>query len=473
MAKLLVRIAKEIEKQGVKITPPVMDDAQRALEEFWSIHGGSLSEKELMKIVFEVSSKPNVEKRSFSALEAPRKAQSFEAATSKVEELPKNDSRTDSSVGEEVTPQNLRNLLMSTTRKQRQMMAESDWIQAAEQDRRDGIEKKKLEKLDHLKAVGTQKTVLDMQLREHERRKEEERLERLRIQNEVSEGIRHHQELTRKEREDAHLKSTKEKMFRELQQRQTDQLREAQRLEELREQARQTELAQQELILAKENERKKKLQEKAEWEKVLEDNRKKLDEKRYLKEVQKESDRQFQRDANAQMEKQERERAEAKAKKEARSAVFESLATVVAKQMMGKQQDFSSKIEAEFQEQLRRSVEDEQNRKCRLKSMNRETQEVLNSQIAEKKRRDEEAREQDRRLAEELKEQARISFEKDECRRLAAKAEAQRMKDFLSTQLQLQHFRETKPLETSITRPLSRAKTMLSPSRYTPSHMGL
>ena len=89
--------------------------------------------------------------------------------------------------------------------------------------------------------------------------------------------------------------------------------------------------------------------------------------------------------------------------------------------------------------------------------------------MALKKTEEEREREASRKLAEAMREQERIAREQEDLRKQAAKSEAARLNEFLNTQLQLLHCKETKPLETSITRPLSRAKTMFSPTRYRPS----
>ena len=94
---------------------------------------------------------------------------------------------------------------------------------------------------------------------------------------------------------------------------------------------------------------------------------------------------------------------------------------------------------------------------------------MLDQQQYEKNELKRQEREAARLAAEAMTAQAQEAARQEAPRKSAAKGEAARLKEFLTTQVQLQHFRETRPLETSITRPESRAATMFSPSRYTPS----
>jgi len=169
------------------------------------------------------------------------------------------------------------------------------------------------------------------------------------------------------------------------------------------------------------------------------------------------------------LEKQDRARAEQWARKQARAQAIGQLAQIVAGHHMKKEMDLNSKIEAEFNEQTRRSIEDEQNRKERNRQRSVDTQKTLQDQMDLKRHQEQRERDEAVRLAAAMRDQELQERQEEANRRLAARMEAKRLNDFLNTQLQLQHHRETKPVETSITRPQSCAKKMLSPTRYRPT----
>lgn len=471
MSKLLLRVVDILKSRGEEPASDILDAARKELDARWQEHHGTgMPEKELRAIVANL-------RRAKSSLAGPAPAApDIQRPTSTVlpdaapPQKPDKESKEapeDASTSQ--APSRMKELLMSTTHRQRQMMADAEWIRAAEEDRVGGMVRKKEERQNRSNAMNKQKDLLDQQRAEHDRQKEEDRQHRLRMQREMDEHIEEHRRLTFQERQEAFDKSTKEKRFREDQQKQLDQQREKQRQDEHEQQVREYMMAKQELQRQRDLEMERKREEKSEWRRMLQDNQERLREKAAQKEREREIDRNFQKQAADSMDRQERERAEAKARKQARAEHFKKLADGVATMFERKQQDLGSKIEAEYQEQLRREQQDERDRRQRNKQRTQETQEMLRQQCAEKKRQEEKERDEARAFAQYIRDQQKEAQHQEECRRQAARAEAQRMKEFLNTQLQLNHFKETKPLETSITRPESRARTMFSPSRYTPS----
>lgn len=344
------------------------------------------------------------------------------------------------------------------------MMADAEWIQAADEDRKAAVEGKFNDRLQHKNHVHQQKSVLDAQLDEHRKQQEEARQTKLRLLNESNSQIEEHRRLIQRERQTQHEKAERERAIRENQQRENEEARMRQKQEELDSQLRQQLLVQEELRKQREREAERKRKEKEEWTKVLDENKEKLREKERQKDLMREEDLRYQRMYAESVEKQERERAEAIQRKEERAKYFGGLAQGVAQLFLQKEQDQSSKIEAVYQEQLRRSLQDENNRKVALKDRQRECLRVQTEQIAERKRLDEIAKNEEKILAQELKRQSEEAARVEEAKKRAQREEARRVEGFLSTQLQMAHFKETRPVETSIARPPSVAASMFSPS---------
>lgn len=360
-------------------------------------------------------------------------------------------------------------LLQNTSKRQRRILADDEWARAAEEDRVAAAVGRKTDHTKHLEHVGFQKKLLDHQLAERDAEKEAERRRKRQMQDDMTKLIEDNREATRREAQEAHDKAAKEKEFRARQQRELDEAREQQRIEEHNEQVRQALLAEQELQRLRDLDLKRKNEERAEWYRLLQLNQQRMEEKKHTKEKEREEGRMYMKLYADNLDRLDRERAEQKATKEARAAVFRRLAEGVASCHQKKEQDMDSRIEAEFQEQLSKTLADEAFRRDRNKRREVETHRVLEQQMALKKTEEEREREASRKLAEAMREQERIAREQEDLRKQAAKSEAARLNEFLNTQLQLLHCKETKPLETSITRPLSRAKTMFSPTRYRPS----
>ena len=460
VAKLLTRVITELKRQSnVPLTNAVADEARKILEQRWTEAGDCFTEADLRRVCQEVRSNLNLGTRTQSVNDVRQNEnQDFRALTPQTE-APLSVSQA----------RDLKEMLHNTTRRQRQMMADAEWIQAADLDRRAAVEGKAHDRIEHKNHIETQKAILDAQLQEHLLQQEQDRQNKLRTLRESTMQIEEHRRLLQKEKQEQHEKAERERRIRENQQRENEELRQRQRQEELDAQLRQQLVVQEELRKQREKEAERKRKEKEEWSKVLQDNQEKLREKERQKERAREEDLRYQRIYAESVEKQERERAEALRRKEERAKYFGSLAQGVAQLFLAKEQDQTAKIDAVYQEQLRRSLEDENNRKVAQKNRQKDCLRVQTEQIAERKRLDELAKEEERRLAEELRQQAEEAARVEEVKKRAAKEEARRVEGFLSTQLQMAHFKETRPVETSIARPPSVAASMFTPSKLTPT----
>jgi hypothetical protein len=454
MQKLLSRVAAALHAHQVPLTADVMDQARAALEAQWNDHHGNLTERDLKSVVQRLRSG----RRSQSVMDTPSLPQIRTGGEPKATTPPH--------AGEVDEDSQLQKVLHSTSRRQRQMMADADWIRAAEEDHRLAMENKLRDKENHLHAMMNQKNTLDNQMAERAAAKERERQEKERQQREMNEQIELHRQLTRREQQEAMEKALRERNFREAQQREVELARERQRVEEHNEQVRQYIRTQEELRQQREQELSAKKQSMEEWKRVISENQRKLAEKERQKEEMRESDRKYQEEYIQSQLKRERDREEAKRQREQRAEKFVKLAEGVAAMFAAKEQDQSSKIEAEYQKQLQRTLEDEQERKMRNKMRLQECLRVQTEQIESRKRKEAEEKDEARRFAEGLRRQAEELRKSEDAKKLVAKQEALRMKEFLGTQLQMSHYKETKPLETSITRPISVATTMFSPSRF-------
>jgi hypothetical protein len=468
LSKLMTRIVQECRRSGVEASAPLMDEAQAILKS--RLARGSLSDRDLRSIVRQISGC-----RAESATPDPTyDAQLHEVAPASKQQ-PKQ-TRADEAptaahpIAASPAPSSIPSeLLLNTTKRQRQLLADAEWIKQAEEDRVQGAMKRKNEREHRTERQRAQRNALNEQLSEHERQKRAAAEARRKAQDDMTQAIRDAQEEARRERQEAMMKAEREKEFRERQANEMERAREEQRIQEHNDQVRHMMMTQQEIQRQRDEEAAAKLREKEEWKQVLSANEQRLLDKARKKDAERAEDRRFQKEYEDNLDRQERERAEAKARKEARAATFQQMANVVATMHAKKVQNVDDKIEAEFQEQQQRSLEDERQRRLRAKQRIAETHEVLKEQQHMKDLEKQREKEDAKRLAQAMKEQADEAARQERARKAAAKAEAARMKDFLTTQLQLQHFRETRPPQTSIARPESRGKTMYSPSRYTPS----
>jgi hypothetical protein len=458
-SKLLAVALKHAAKANIDVDAIFIDAVQRAIQS--RIANGQLQDRELRAIVLDCGvprsvSQAAVVRDAAEVDDAPRAPIAKPRAATPAE-----------SFGSQQSP--TREMLLNTSKRQRQMLADAKWIEQAEDDREQGFLRRKEEKQKETDRQRRQREALQSQLDEHDRDRQAAARARRKAQDDMTQAILDNRNATMQEKRDAFNRAQREKDFREKQVGEMEQQRENQRSQEHNEQVRHMMMLQQELQRQRAAEAEQKATEKAEWKKVLSENEERLREKAMAKERTRAEDRRYQREYEENLDRVERERAEARARKEARAAKFQQMANVVAEKHLKKVQNVDDKIEAEYDEQQRRSLEDERNRRLRAKQRILETHEVIQNQLAEKEAEKARRKAEERRLAEALAEQAEEAARQERARKAAMRSEAARMKQFLSTQLQLQHFRETRPLETSITRPESRGTTMYTPSRYTPS----
>jgi hypothetical protein len=392
-SKLLAVALKHAAKANIDVDAIFIDAVQRAIQS--RIANGQLQDRELRAIVLDCGvprsvSQAAVVRDAAEVDDAPRAPIAKPRAATPAE-----------SFGSQQSP--TREMLLNTSKRQRQMLADAKWIEQAEDDREQGFLRRKEEKQKETDRQRRQREALQSQLDEHDRDRQAAARARRKAQDDMTQAILDNRNATMQEKRDAFNRAQREKDFREKQVGEMEQQRENQRSQEHNEQVRHMMMLQQELQRQRAAEAEQKATEKAEWKKVLSENEERLREK------------------------------------------------------------------AEYDEQQRRSLEDERNRRLRAKQRILETREVIQNQLAEKEAEKARRKAEERRLAEALAEQAEEAARQERARKAAMRSEAARMKQFLSTQLQLQHFRETRPLETSITRPESRGTTMYTPSRYTPS----
>ena len=462
LLKLLNRVFNELGRMRVEVDADTLALARSSLLQKWSEHQGNMSDRDLRQVINAVAAT----KRSASAMDAPTTLPKLTSATGPRAITPGVNPTThpiDFVDGENTSAHH------STTRRQRAMMAEQEWIAAAEEDRVMGAVMKQREKEMHHEAMQKQRDYLDRQLAEHHQQQEANRREKLRLQKEMDDNINQARFLQRQEQQNALKKAQRERDFREKQRLEQESERERQRVEEHNQQVKQSMMVQDELRRQREADLQRKLREQDEWKKTVQENQEKLMEKSKEKEKIKALDREYQRIYNEAQLKQDRERQEAKDRKEKRLNYFQGLASGVAALFQAKEQDQTSKINAEYERQQQKALEDERNRARAQKMRLQNCLETQTHQIAERKQREAAEKEASRRYAAELQAQAQESFRIEDEKRKAAKIEAMRTRDFLGTQLQMAHVKETKPLETSITRPISVATTMFSPSRHTAS----
>jgi len=356
-------------------------------------------------------------------------------------------------------------LIANTSKKQRKILADREWSQQVEEDRINGRLMTIKEKEDRFQRMMDQRKTLDQQKEEMDAyRAEQARLREL-SKKQMDDHIANTQFLTRKEKEDAHQKALDDKRFRERQQRETDEARMLQREKDRQDQLRQTMMFQEEERKQRDAERQAKRDKQMEWKRNLEDNERKLQEKISNKEAEKEEDREYQRKYAENQERLEKEREESYARKAERQHRFEKLADVVAQKFEAKEQNMSSKIEGEYQRQLDQNLKDERDRKMREKSRTKDCLNFQQQQLAEKRRQEEADKEEGRRIAEKVRQEIEDHKKQELAQKIASRQEAARMRQFLDTQLQMAHYKETQQPETSIMRPPEVASNMYSTAR--------
>jgi hypothetical protein len=455
MPKLLERAVQEARRHGVVVDADFVDHARTTI--LRKLESGNIADRDFSEIV-----------RSSGV----RRADTADLPQAPAEKR-RNDVAQPAAVNDFLSSQtpepSASQLLLNTTKRQRQLLADHKWIQQAEDDRDAAAVRRVQERQGRWDHHKQQRSALDTQLDEHNLQHAAEMAARRKAQDDMTQAVSDAREEMRKERETAFQKAQREKAFRERQVKENEDARERQRVQEHNDQIRHMMLIQQEVQRQRDEEAAARSRQKSEWQKVLRENDTRLAEKAHARERQLAEDREFQRNYAENLDRQERERAEARARKEARAATFQQMANVVAQMHAKKVQNVDDKIQNEFEEQQRRSMEDERQRRLRAKQRIMETHVVLDQQQHEKNELKRQEREAARQAADAMAAQAQEAARQEAARKHAAKLEAARLKEFLTTQLQLQHFRETRPLETSIARPESRATTMFSPSRYSPS----
>jgi hypothetical protein len=360
-------------------------------------------------------------------------------------------------------------LLHNTSRRQRQLIGDRQWIKMVDDDRVAGAQGRLQERQDHHSLLMSQRRAFDMQRDEHRAEAERERQRRVQAQLDMDNTIANNRAAAAKEKADAYAKAMREKQFRESQATELEHRREQTRTNEHNDQVRHMMMVRNELERQRQDDADRKLRQKSEWRQVQLDNQSNLDLKARQSDAARELDRAFQKAYSDSLDKQESDRQQAHDDFEARAHLKQVMARKTASLHMKKEQNHDAKIEGEYQEQLQRALDTENLRKKNFKDRISDTHRVLDRQVAGKKQQDERDAADARALKEAMGQQAVEMRRQEANRKGAARAEAQRTMTFLNTQLQMQHFKETQAPETSITRPESRGHTMYSPSRYTPS----
>lgn len=448
---LLQRVLVEVKNAGLEVSETVVDAAGKELDKRLSHlkKGQAFSEKEV-RIIAKIVGRPRSPPKALAPVVAHQ------------HEPPRAPTSTETCTVEQASIVSLRN---NTTKRQRQILADDEWAKAAAADKMNAVNARISEKDKKIKATMEQKRQLDEQKEEMQRRRDEESRLRKQMKQEVDEQIVNSRIASRKEKEDAHIKAMKEKRYREDRQASIDVERERLRRHDLEDQVKQCEVQQNESRRRREEESRHRVEQKEEWKKVLLGNEGKLKERERDKERERETDRMFQRKYAENDTKVERERSEAMNRKVVRQQYFQSLADGVAAMFLSKEQDFTSKVDAEYEQQLLRQVIDENNRKIRHKACLQDCLSSQKKQIEERKRLADQVKLEERNFANTLREQSQQAVENEAARRHAARSEAQKMREFLNSQLQMAHFKETRPLETSIAKP----KGESSPQRFSAS----
>lgn len=484
LSKILIRIVSELKTRGVEPTAEMMDAARRKVVSQWS---SGMTDKDIRSIATDLAKGARQQRVvaqsamtdapiSASRMTPPPAELDLPVLTPPVVAAAKpnagiptkaNFSPAVSTATEQASE--LKTLMRNTTRRERENLANAEWISAMEKDRIDGIQGKKDDRTTVQKTRSKQRGTLDTQIDEHKIEAEAERKRQKQAQDDMTAHIENHRYLTRKEKQAAFDKEMKEKSFRASQQEMRDRDREEARTKEHNDQVRHCMMVREELEKDKQDALTKKAKERKAWEKVLCDNNDRLEWKAKQKEREVADDRAFQKNYADRLDRIEKERADTAARKGARAQYFQKMADGVAAQFMAKEQDLTDKIESEYNAQLDAAMKDEQHRKQKFKERTDDCQSTIKKQMLESVARKKAERVEAKIQADLLGVQIQEAKHQEQCRKMAAKQEAQRLKKYLGSQLQMTHFKEARPLETSIARPPSRSTSMYSPSKYTPS----
>lgn len=285
---------------------------------------------------------------------------------------------------------------------------------------------------------------------------------RERQKQQMNDHIAMHKQLTQKEQQDARNKALEERRIREKQHQEASEARERARQAEYDEQMRRLMIINEQQRAQKEADLDSKRRKQAEWRDVLHQNEERTRDKIIQKENEKAEDREYQRKYKENQERLEAERQAFYARKDARQKHYLNLADRVAQQYNAKDKGHLDKIQSEYDAQLRNELEDEANRKRLNKQRMTDCLNYQQSQIAEKNRQEEQRKADERRQAEEMRQQILDNQRQEQARKMAQHQEHLRMRQFLNTQLQMAHYKETQEPETSIMRPPHVAANMFN-----------
>ncbi len=334
------------------------------------------------------------------------------------------------------------------------MMADAQFLETCEEDRRKAEEFRKQQQIKEAKRKGDLRDGLEKQLRQQQIERETKRLRLKQEQEEMDQivaGVRQREEDERRAEKE---RAQRQKDFQEAQQAENLRLAEQRKKQEREEQLRQVAVVEAAQREARDKEIAKKTEQKSQWQqRVLEDNVHRFHDRKRERAEKIAADRETIRQMNERFDADERTRAEAKARKEARRDYFGKLASAVAANVQSKDQQHLDKIDREAERQEEQDLLEKQRRLAASKQRAADTKQMLQLQKQEReKQKEAEARETEllaaavRAQAEAEKE--RQKQEKDRQRELAAK-----QREFLDSQIQAQFMRETQPMETSIMRP--------------------
>ena len=353
-------------------------------------------------------------------------------------------------------------LIVNTTKRQRKILADREWARAAEEDRINSRVMAVKEREDQARAMAEQRAKLDEQRGELEARREEERRMREAQKQQMTDHIALHKQLTLKEQQEARDKAIAEKKVREQQHREASEARERGRQQDYDDQMRRLAIINEQQRAQREADISAKVRKQQEWRSVMQQNEERTRDKALRKEHERAEDREYQRKYKENQDRLEAERAALYARKDAKQRQHLALADRVAEQFNAKEQSHLDKIHTEYEAQMRNDQEDEANRKRINKQKMQECLNFQQQQIAEKRRQEEERKADERRQAEEVRQQILENQRQEQAKKMMQHQEQLRMRQFLNTQLQMAHFKETQEPETSIMRPPHAAVNMFN-----------
>jgi hypothetical protein len=456
--KLLLQVESRLRIRGVAPTQALLDEAAAQLRSEWDATG-TLQERSVADVTRRVAQKSLSQRATpvvgnvapFSGPDAGAQAPLIAvqaraaASTPKVTELPPI-----------VTPE----LVQNTSKRQRQILRDREWFEAAENDRRMGIAGRIQDRTSRVDAMSAQRRRLDEQLDEERRNKEAAAQERLRQRDAMTAAIEQEREHRRQEQEADRQRARAEGEFRMRQQRDAIQRRQDERNADRADQLRSCMLIQQEQEQARLAEREARTQQRADWERAQRENARDQEQRKARKDREREEDRDFQRRHAESLEQQDQQRAAVAQKKAERREALLKMADAVASQVHERESRWNDKVDSEWKSQMEADRDEMRQRKLDNRSKAIDTQ----NQVAEQQRQQAEAKrrqaEEDRRIADAMREQERLEREHKLQQKRDALEGGKKFREFLDSQVQLAHFKETQQPETSIMRPPHIAATM-------------